>query len=35
MDSVRKFAWNGIMGVVGHPLTPYIAIMIVLLRSIR
>jgi hypothetical protein len=32
MDTVRKFAWDGVMGVLGHPLTPYIAIMAMLLQ---
>ena len=35
MEAVRKLAWDNAMSVMGHPLTPYIAIMVVLLRSLR
>lgn len=35
MDTVRRFAWDLVMGALGHPLTPYVVITLVLLRSIR
>jgi hypothetical protein len=34
VQAVKKFAANGVMGVVGHPFVPYILVLIGLLRSL-
>jgi hypothetical protein len=34
VQTVRKSAANGIMGVVGHPYVPYILVLLGLLRSL-
>ena len=34
MDVVKKFAVDGVMGVLGNPFMPYIALLFALLRSL-
>ena len=34
VQATRKFAANGVMGVVGHPFVPYILVLLGLLRSL-
>ena len=34
MDVVKKFAVDGVMGVLGNPFMPYIALLLALLRSL-
>jgi hypothetical protein len=34
MQAVRKFATDGVMGLLGHPFVPYILVLLVLLRSL-
>lgn len=34
MDAVKKFAVDGVMGVLGNPFMPYIALLLALLRSL-
>jgi hypothetical protein len=34
MDVVKKFAVDGVMGVIGNPFVPYIALLFALLRSL-
>jgi len=34
MDVVKKFAVDGVMGILGNPFMPYIALLFALLRSL-
>ena len=34
MDVVKKFAVDGVMGVLGNPFMPYIALLFALLRNL-
>ena len=34
MEAVKKFAVDGVMGVVAHPFVPYMLILMALLRSL-
>ena len=34
MEVVKKFATEGVMGVLGHPFLPYVAVLFALLRSL-
>ncbi len=34
VDVVKKFAVDGVMGVIGHPFVPYIVVLVALLRSL-
>jgi len=34
MEVVKKFAVEGVMGVLGHPFVPYIVLLCALLRNL-
>lgn len=34
MEAVKKFAVDGVMGVIGHPFVPYLLVLAALLRSL-
>jgi len=34
MEVVKKFAVDGVMGVLGHPFVPYIVVLLALLKSL-
>jgi len=34
MEAVKKFAVDGVMGVLGHPFVPYLLVLGALLRSL-
>jgi hypothetical protein len=34
MEAVKKFAVDGVMGVIGHPFVPYILVLLALVRSL-
>ena len=34
MEAVKKFAVEGVMGVLGNPFMPYIALLFALLRNL-
>lgn len=34
MEVVKKFAVDGVMGVIGHPFLPYIVVLVALLKNL-